>query len=220
MTTTTQFLKDIERHEMHILRDDGVYRHVRFKRQGSMCMHFDLVTWPGYLCYTGDMGTYVFTRLNDMFEFFRRDTGERQYRIDFRYWAEKCEGADKGDGVQEFDVEAFRAAVKRQGARIIRSHRARAKLSKDERRELWEQLQTDVLDLLDPRQEQVAFNRAYEFSYAKGSFLDPGHENFHLELEDFPSCKRYSHRFLWCCHALAWGINVYDTAREAQKDVA
>ena len=28
---------------------------------------FDIVTWPGYLCYSGDMGCFVFTRLPDMF---------------------------------------------------------------------------------------------------------------------------------------------------------
>lgn len=56
-----------------MLHEDGIYRHIRFRQPGTMCMHFDLITWPGYLCYTGDMGTYVFTRLADMFEFFRTD---------------------------------------------------------------------------------------------------------------------------------------------------
>ena len=67
------FLRDVAEHEMIVVRDDGVHRHIRFKKPGTSCMHFDLITWPGYLCYTGDMGTYVFSRLTDMFEFFRTD---------------------------------------------------------------------------------------------------------------------------------------------------
>lgn len=69
--TEETFLADVAAHQIHVLRDDGVHRHIRFKRPGTYCMQFDLITWPGYLCYTGDMGTYVFNRLEDMFEFFR-----------------------------------------------------------------------------------------------------------------------------------------------------
>ena len=62
--TVARFQHDIATHQVVILRDDGVYRHIRFKRPTTMCMHFDLVTWPGYLCYSGDMGCFVFSRLD------------------------------------------------------------------------------------------------------------------------------------------------------------
>ena len=92
-STEADFLKDVAAHEMEILRDDGVYRHIRFKKPGTWCMHFDLVTWPGYLAYSGDMGCYVFSRLNDMFEFFRTDReylqrDGRQLCINLCYWSE------------------------------------------------------------------------------------------------------------------------------------
>ena len=87
--TPDTFLQDVAQHQIHVIRDDGVYRHVRFKRPDTYCSHFDLITWPGHLCYTGDMGTYVFTRLRDMFDFFRRPDNEKWHRIDRRYWAEK-----------------------------------------------------------------------------------------------------------------------------------
>ena len=32
------------------------------------------------------------------------------------------------------------------------------------------------------------------------------------------SMTRFSFRFLWCCYALAWGINTYDKSKES-KDV-
>ena len=84
-----EFQKDVSQHGVTIIRDDGVNRHIRFKRPGTMCMHFDLITWPGYLCYCGDMGTYVFSRLEDMFEFFRTDRD-----INPGYWAEKLQAVD------------------------------------------------------------------------------------------------------------------------------
>ena len=40
---------------MSIERDDGLYRHLRFKSSGTNTYYFDLVTWPGYLTVTGDM---------------------------------------------------------------------------------------------------------------------------------------------------------------------
>src|SRR5690348_13144744 len=96
------FLKDVSTHEMIVIRDDGANRHIRFKRPGTSCMYFDLITWPGYLCYTGDMGTYVFSRLEDMFEFFRtdRDYNKRKGRelsINPKYWGEKLQAVDSAD---------------------------------------------------------------------------------------------------------------------------
>src|SRR5690606_1795679 len=95
-------------HEMTVLLDDGLYRHLRFARPDSYCMSFSLVTWPGYLAYSGDMGNFVFTRLPDMFAFFRGplDSMSRDY------WAEKCVAADTSDGIRRFSVELFQGAVK------------------------------------------------------------------------------------------------------------
>ena len=54
-----QFKRDVDRHQLQVLRDDGLYRHVRFlrtavdpetgKREKSSFYWFDLITWPGCL---------------------------------------------------------------------------------------------------------------------------------------------------------------------------
>lgn len=67
---------------MTILHEDGLYRHLRFRKPHTMHHWFDLITWPGNLTITGDMGTYTFARVQDMFDFF---TGH----INTDYWAEK-----------------------------------------------------------------------------------------------------------------------------------
>lgn len=193
------FNRDIERHEMTVIRDDGVNRHIRFQRPGTMCMHFDILTWPGYLCYTGDMGTYVFRRLEDMFQFFRRDPGQREYRIDLRYWAEKVEAGDKSDGIEEFSAETFREAVKDYYEQFTDGDED---WTESQKSELWDAIERDVLDGLEDDGEHRAFMALQNFSYDDFTFTD---------WED--RCKEYTHRFLWCCHALEWAIGVYDAAK-------
>lgn len=193
------FKRDIAKHEMMVIRDDGVNRHIRFQRPGTMCMHFDLITWPGYLCYTGDMGTYVFRRLHDMFEFFRRDAGRPEYRIDRRYWAEKLEAIDKGDGFQEFSADAFRAAVKDFFENATSDDEDWPEARKTA---LWAEIESDILDRLDDEGEHGVFLALRDFRYDDFRFVDWE-----------PGCKEYTHRFLWCCHALEWAIGVYDAAQ-------
>ena len=102
------FGRDIAQHELQILRDDGLYRHLRCSRPETYCFGFDIVTWPGYLAYVGDMGSYVFSRVEDMFTFFGGDTTRS---IDYRYWAEKIQGGGVRPA-EQFSDTAFAAAVK------------------------------------------------------------------------------------------------------------
>ena len=198
------FLRDVAHHRMVVLRDDGLYRHLRFHRPQTMCMHFDILTWPGYLCYTGDMGTYVFQRLEDMLMFFRR-TADRDLfdSIDMRYWAEKVQ-ADDREGVTEFDPEAFRAVVKDRFDDFIESH---AEDWSAERREaLWGEVVSSILNSLDEGDPHRAFMAVHEFSQDG------------LRFEDFFefNTDAYTTRFQWCCFALRWAIEQYDAAKTAE----
>lgn len=89
--TEAVFLADVAHHQLTVLRDDGLYRHLRFSKPGSNDMRFDVVTWPGFLAYSGDMGCFVFERLDDMLAFFRRPYTGPGLTINERYWAEKCQ---------------------------------------------------------------------------------------------------------------------------------
>ena len=206
MTITDQFIRDISTHEMQVMRDDGVSRHLRFKRPRTMCMHFDILTWPGYLCYTGDMGTFVFRRATDMLEFFRAGKNDKPYRIDFRYWAEKVEAADKGDGLEAFSAEKFKAEVRDYFEQATDDTDAWT----DERKAaLWEEIESDVLWPVADDGESVAWAALRDFE----------HDGFRFE--DWErSSKEYSHRFLWCCHALEWAVRTYDSAKAEVQAVA
>lgn len=108
------FLKNVEGHEMQVLLDNGIYRHLRFKKPQTGIAWFDIVTWPGYLAYTGDMGSFVFERVHDMLTFFR---GKRRYEhldINPSYWAEKLRAVDR-DGrsgsFEEYSEEKMREHI-------------------------------------------------------------------------------------------------------------
>lgn len=114
-----RFLEDIKSHEMTVVRSDGADRFIRFKRPGSGTYHFDILTWPGKLIITSDMGTWVFSRLEDMFELFRMDKKDFEYQkektlqINPDYWAEKlCMGThDCGTSAREWDQKVFKEKV-------------------------------------------------------------------------------------------------------------
>ncbi len=101
--TEEQFLKDVANHRMAICQDDGLCRRVKFRREGTSDMAFELVTWPWRLAITGDMGDFTFSRLEDMFAFFRvKPEGELKSRIDTGYWGSKCIAQDRaGGGVEK-----------------------------------------------------------------------------------------------------------------------
>ena len=223
--TPERFLRDVAGHQMTVVRDDGIYRHVRFKKPDTICMHFDLITWPGYLCYTGDMGTYVFSRLRDMFDFFRRTKSSDLFALDHHYWAEKVEAGgrmSRGNGVTQFSKAKFDAAV-RQWVEDF------AKAEREEAVELNElELCDSALDDLRAAVEREVigaddndircFDAANDFLFGANdseawSAYFGAEKPF--EFTDFWEVDHdeYTHRFQWCCFALVWGIKQYDDSK-------
>jgi hypothetical protein len=117
--TEERFYNDVAKHEMSIISDDGVNRNILFKNPKSFYGHFNLVTWPGHLCVSGDMGCYVFSRVHDMFRFFRMEEKDRNgmwmkdktLAINPDYWAEKIDAVDRNGPAYEFCDDTFRARV-------------------------------------------------------------------------------------------------------------
>jgi hypothetical protein len=104
-----RFERDTAEHEMTVLHDDGLYRHVRFQKPGTGFYYYDLVTWPGRLVVCGDCEDYMFSRLSDMFEFF---AGKRQASgINPSYWSQKLCGDRGRDIARRYSEDVFRARV-------------------------------------------------------------------------------------------------------------
>ena len=200
------FKEDVRDHVMKIIRDDGVYRHIRFRSPVSSCYYFDLVTWPGYLTICGDCGTYTFMRTTDMFSFFRMDERDFNYTkgelsINIGYWAEKLQ---HGSGYRrelytEWDEGAFRERVE--------------EFYKYWLSEFDESQYEDADGVRDTVKAEIeelknAAGNEFEAVVAVHEFCSE-----HIELDDFwdgSSCRRPTTGFMWCLYGIVWGIQSYD----------
>jgi hypothetical protein len=191
------FDEAISDHQMEVVKDDGVHRHLKFRRPESITYWFEIVTWPGVLCINGDMGTYVFSRVHDMFEFFRNE------HINPSYWSEKLRAFNKNTGVKEFDQEQFEERVKEHFEAYWDGGESDAK------DECWEEIESSVLKYFDSEWE--AYNAVHEFEFRYNSRYQTGTAVFTFkDFFDGGGTESYTPHFLWCLNAIVWGIKQYD----------
>jgi len=209
-----RFERDVAEHVMTIVRDDGVDRHIKFRRPETSAYWFEILTWPGTLCIKGDMGTYVFSRLDDMFEFFRTDRGRdpQKLYINPGYWCEKlqavdCNGYGKGNA-KEFVAERFRQRVKD----AFDSRMEGADISDGDREELWIEIESDVLDHVCDGDESGAFSRLYDFHC-------PQHPRLFEDYFEW-NCNEYTFHTMWNLYAIAWAIKRYDAVKAERAQAA
>jgi|HubBroStandDraft_2_1064218.scaffolds.fasta_scaffold12081_7 predicted HAD superfamily Cof-like phosphohydrolase len=249
-----RFAQNTAAHEMTVLRDDGLYRHLRFfgvttmpdgKVSRTSAYWFELVAWPGGLVINGDMGSAHFTCTDDMFGFFRGGRG----RINPGYWAEKA-GSGR-DGLCRYDEDRFRqlvmeyvgeaeedwpgltAAVERDifpdGLGSLAEwdtaseDGARAALDEFRFGNTWTAT-CSCGESLEGADEMTAL------SWRSGHINDGNARRTHLSenrlVEGFRfrdtwewDLTTWTYQFLWCCHAIVWGIGQYDK-RPVQSAVA
>lgn len=189
-----QFLCDVSGHKMTVRLNSGVYRHLHFRAaKDSWNMWFEVVTWPGSLAIHGDMGTWTFSRLDDMFDFFRSS----ELKINASYWGEKIQAESRFGGPYKiFDSESFKANVL--------SSLDGYGLDECEVKDIAAALEDEVFAEED---EQCAYRALAEFKYEGGfQFSD------YWEI----SGMGYSYHFLWCLYAIVWGIQQYDLVHASQ----
>ncbi len=195
-----QFLKDTADHEMTILMDGhtgggelDIYRHVKFARPGSSVYRYDLVTWPGYLAVSGDMGEFIFSRVPDMFTFFRTPR-EREIEINPGYWGEKCRAGE----VKEFSNDVFKQSIwdyfesweeDEEDEDVIRTVKS--------------QIQSGLGDFCN-EWEAGEFVNDFQLKFA-------GRRDFYFQdWFDWVRTKDYCYHYIWILYAIAYGIRKYD----------
>jgi hypothetical protein len=227
-----RFAKDVASHEMTVLHDDGLYRHIRF-RSGRSAYWFELVTWPGSLTVNGGMEAFTFSRCDDMFEFFRGK------EINPSYWAEKVRGRTSVKGYSE---EKFRQIITGHIAEGAETYPSLAQewpgLAEAVQRDLfagaiyYEHGAREALDEFafgDRFEAECRCGEKAEFpdyetaaSWPRGHAPgDGGHwakcvrttEGFRFTQTDEWDFQDWTYQFLWCCHAIQWGIGRYDLAK-------
>lgn len=205
--TESEFLKDVATHKMTILYADGLYRHLKF-RASINCWNqwFEIITWPNALTLAGDMGTWTFSRVEDMFTFFR-GSADGPLKINEGYWAEKLQGGDcygSRAGAMQFDADYFREL-------LFRQPRECHSLEADQIEFIERELKNDFRRCEDNEHEAVRI--AYEFHCEV-----PGYGRFEFSGSDLPDGRVYTYRFIWCLYAIVWGIRQWDVATKPPEE--
>lgn len=229
-----RFAADTTNHQMTVLRDDGLYRHLRFVNPDSGLYWFELVTWPGRLAFNGDMDGFTFARVDDMFTFFRSGS---QYGINPGYWAEKV--TDGRERCAAFSEDKFRIQVEDTvsgceddfpglGAAVkdAMDNDYSTYLSEGAREFL-----RDFTYITDDGQKRVAAARTAwsatcgrsgvtheekDVAWAAYQRVESDATFQFLDWQEW-DLTDWSWNYLWVCHAITWGIRQYDEAKPAVR---
>lgn len=195
------FAADTANHQLTVLHDSGLYRHLRCKAPRTNAYWFDITTWPGHLAITGDMGSFTFARERDMLPFFRS-----KYGINPHYWAQK---EQSGARTKEYSEARFREAVWYRVQQEVDMYRGLAKA-----------VQAEIFDAGCALNEQTAREALESFEYEAGSGLTGPDTPFRFDDSWEMSFSDYTHHYLWCCHAIQWAIARYDVVAAEARALA
>lgn len=191
--TLEQFLNDVKNHELTIHQNDGVDRHLIFKNPNDCNQHFNITTFPNYLVITGDMGSLVFSRQYDMFDFFRSD----DLKINPDYWSERIHSTSyqgKIESYSEFDIDEVKRCAQEDLDEFIRDN----ELSGE-----------DEYNLLEKLQSILRAEDEYEIVEAIRNFDCNGFDFVDFWERDY---RKYRYHYIWLCYAIVWGIKKFDDA--------
>ncbi|MBZ5489173.1 hypothetical protein HW452_16760 [Halomonas aquamarina] len=197
-TPRERFQETIGQHQLTIIHDDGLHRHLRCAAPGTNDRYFNITTWPGFLCISGDMGCYVFQRIEDMFAFFRND----EMGINPGYWEEKLQAGPSiapDEITKEWVPEKFRSEITEW------FNDATEDWSEEDKAEAWEAVEEEVL-IEETEGEQASIRAALEFRFNDKELF-----------QDFweVDCKKWKGHYIWCCYAIVWAIQQYDAQKAA-----
>lgn len=189
------FLRNAEGHQLEVLHDDGLYRHLRFKTPGSLLYHFDIITWPGSLVTKGDIADgYVFSRDVDMLDFF--DEGQPGGHINPSYWAEKLARGSRD--VEEFSQKEFRSWL---------------------RERLREASEWDEFQIAPDQVEELVNRRARLVESVDDAIALLDECNIPWDYEDPQAWYDYRYHFILTLHAILWGAKKYHEHVKALEEV-
>lgn len=189
-----RFARDTANHQMTVLHESGLYRHLRFTNPAADGRYpFDLITWPLNLAVkAGWVFHFDIDATPDMFNLFRKTALTGQ--INPGYWSEKVRAGR--DEVEGFCDDLFERQVKEHVVRAIRAG--------DAPRGIGVEVSRDIFAWGDISHEAGARAELEAFRYEGWSFGDTSEWNF----------SDYTPGFLHCCHAVRRGIDLWDATRK------
>lgn len=167
-----------------------MHRHLSCSNGGSWHQRFDVVSYPGHLVFSGDMGSFIFRRETDMFAWFHSATIEW---LSADYVGQKVQA---GQG-KEFSPGVFREVVN-----TIRDDWAECGYDDQYPEEFAEAFDEDGYAHITFKEETHEFLR--------GLSVGP-HEKTEWYEYDLDG---YTFQFIWALRAMRWAISTYYEMRE------
>lgn len=210
--TFERFQKDTAAHQLTVLLDDGLHRNFRVAKPQSSAFHYNITTWPGYLCISGDMGCFVFQRSDDMFKFFRGQGSN----INPVYWQEKVQAGAGPSGAEAITSEPDFAAYDKRMMEYLDDFIDGLDPDVEEDAEKIDQATEAVEDFKTSRENSewdiVARVNNWDASDAGG-----------MDLEDFweghRGLQKFRFHYIWCCYAIVHAIALYDAVKIGEASV-
>lgn len=181
------FLKDVSSHKMEVIHDSGLVRHIRFEQLDLKIHWFDLVTWGECLAINGDMGTYTFSRNQDMFNLFR----SKNLSINPDYYTEKMQSICKISKHIKFSPTELRSLM-------IKHFKGWNLSSEKQKTKVWSKIEDEILC---SKTEEEARSNVDSFEARHGCLFRGFFEH---DLTEF------TYHYIWCLYAITWGIQQYD----------
>lgn len=217
------FARDAPGLQMRVLLDQGVHRHLQFRRPSrAFDSWFDLISFPGGLTISGCRESWTFRRTYDMFGFFRADN----YRVDPQYFAQKLDAPD--GTAEEYSKEALLADLTDAVDQWQEGDEERLLGYLNELREHAQAKRAWTVTGYSgepTRPEQPLTARGLRAQIRLADSLgnlehEPGARDLLSELEELGvvsstwewNLKDYQLDFLWSVQAICWGIHQYDNA--------
>lgn len=208
--SAARFARDTADHELTILQDAGLYRHLRFQAPKRGFYWFDLITWPGHLAVVGDVDHgYMFARVEDMFDFFRSP------HLHPDYWAEKIRSGGSVKDYSEKECQTLiNEAVQKWERDVYPDKLVAYEADLDACGKSYPRLASPPVAPTPPAQirEMIAgWDLSYEASardlLGELEQLGVASDTWEWDLSD------WDWSYLWQCHAIRWGIARYDEAK-------
>jgi hypothetical protein len=185
-----QFTHDVVNHTMFVRKDDGLYRHLEFRRPTNEIAYFNITTWPGFLAISGDGGNYTFSCMEDMFQMFRAGS-----RINPSYWGEKLRAVDEQGGYERYLPEEVFAFIERAFDEWNFE-------SEYDKKQSYGRIVMHLSDLGETCEN--SHDAAQEIN---GYTCAVTGQEFDVDDGEFYG---FTYRYLWACHAIKWAIEQYD----------
>lgn len=212
-THLSKFNKDTAGHVMTVAHDDGLYRHLQFRRPETGMYWFDIHTTPGTLTVTGDMGTYMFARTPDMFTWFSTE------EINPGYWSEKLRAANYGryDGgsVRAYEAAEFKTWV------FDRFWQDSRDMDADQAAKAWRLIRENIFEgwytnnKSTPDSENEAVDKIRDFHDHHDN--DTGFE-FYDWGDAVSGWQEFTLHYLWNCYAIVAAIRAYRNHKEGTTE--